>query len=121
MPGRVRLWLDDVRPAPEGWVRTRTVQETIERIERGDVAEVSLDHDLELTDPYRKGADVADWIRLRAAQGHPVPVVHVHTANPIGGARMAATRQASEAETGTWARQFDRAKRTIRRKVFPPR
>ena len=42
----VRLWLDDIRPAPDGWAWARTVEEAVSLLERGEVAEASLDHDL---------------------------------------------------------------------------
>lgn len=118
MAAKVRVWLDDVRPAPEGWVWTKTVQETRERIERGDVAEVSLDYDLDLTDPNHNGAEIAAWLRRQAMRGFEIPVVHVHTANPHGGALMAQMRQASEAETGKWARQWEAALQRVRRRVL---
>jgi hypothetical protein len=44
----VRVWLDDRREAPEGWVRVRTPEEAIELLRRGGVDELSLDHDLGL-------------------------------------------------------------------------
>ena len=118
MAAKVRVWLDDVRPAPEGWVWTKTVQETRERIERGDVAEVSLDYDLDLTDPNHKGSEIAAWLRRQAMRGVEIPVVHVHTANPHGGALMAQMRQASEGETGKWARQWEAALQRVRRRVM---
>ena len=42
----MKVYLDDVRQAPEGWVRTYTVAETIELLKTGEVVELSLDHDL---------------------------------------------------------------------------
>jgi hypothetical protein len=41
-----RLWLDDLRPVPEGWTWVKTVGEAISLMESGDVTEASLDHDL---------------------------------------------------------------------------
>lgn len=41
-----RLWLDDERPAPAGWVHVRTASTAIELLAAGGVTEVSLDHDL---------------------------------------------------------------------------
>jgi hypothetical protein len=43
-----RLWLDDVRSAPPGWLHARTVAEAKELLLKGDVDEASLDHDLGL-------------------------------------------------------------------------
>lgn len=43
----MKVYLDDVRPTPDGWVRTYTSQETIDLLTNNDVDEVSLDHDLD--------------------------------------------------------------------------
>ncbi len=43
----MKVYLDDVRPTPDGWVRTYTSQETIDLLNRESVEEVSLDHDLD--------------------------------------------------------------------------
>lgn len=42
----MKLWLDDVRPAPEGWVWVKTVDEAKKLLESGQVQQASLDHDL---------------------------------------------------------------------------
>lgn len=42
----MKLWLDDVRPAPEGWVWARKLSEAKEYLAEGTVTECSLDHDL---------------------------------------------------------------------------
>ena len=44
--GPVFLWLDDVRPAPEGWVHVKTVEEAKGYLVKGNVQRASLDHDL---------------------------------------------------------------------------
>lgn len=96
----MRLWLDDARPAPDGWVIARSYYEAVEMLMAGDVAEISLDYDLDLeevattasglaiaTSNYgaKSGYDVARWIEKAAADGRiPAPVVHCHSTNPIG-------------------------------------
>lgn len=43
----IRLWLDDLRPAPPGWLHARSVNEAIAIMAGpGQVTEVSLDHGL---------------------------------------------------------------------------
>lgn len=42
----LKIWLDDMRPAPDGWRWVRTVEEAIELMSSGEVVEASLDHDL---------------------------------------------------------------------------
>jgi hypothetical protein len=81
----MKLWLDDVRPAPPGWLRTTTVAQTIAAIAQGGITDVSLDYDLDYTDPGHKGIEVMYWL-LHAGYR---PTVHIHTANPMGGAKMA--------------------------------
>lgn len=42
----MKLFVDDVRACPKGWVLARTVQKAIRLIHTQDVNEVSLDHDI---------------------------------------------------------------------------
>jgi hypothetical protein len=41
-----RVFLDDRRPAPDGWTLVRWPDEVIALLETGAVEELSLDHDL---------------------------------------------------------------------------
>jgi hypothetical protein len=89
----VRVWLDDVREAPAGWVRTRTPAETIELLRTGEVRELSLDHDLGLDSELSEqtGYDVLAWLEREVAEERwrpPLPAIRVHSANPVGRARM---------------------------------
>src|SRR5689334_10309963 len=89
----MKVWLDDVREAPKGWVHVRTPEEAIEHLRSGDVEEISLDHDLGLATPEseRTGYDVLAWLEEAVATRtweRPIPVIHVHSANPVGWQRM---------------------------------
>lgn len=84
----VRIWLDDTRAAPPGWTRTTTVRETLDLLRNKEISEISLDYDLDATDGRHKGDEVLDWIARKLQSGQPVPVVHVHSANPYGAASM---------------------------------
>jgi hypothetical protein len=42
----MRLWLDDCRPAPEGWVHAPNVAVAKDLAEKNEIEEMSLDHDL---------------------------------------------------------------------------
>jgi hypothetical protein len=89
----MRVWLDDVRQAPEGWTHVKTPEEVIKLLGSGEVEEISLDHDLGLTAPKseRTGYDVLAWLEEAVATGawkHPVPVIRIHSANPVGWRRM---------------------------------
>lgn len=44
-PG-LKLWHDDVRPAPEGWLWARTNEQAKFALRGGKIKEISLDHDL---------------------------------------------------------------------------
>jgi hypothetical protein len=53
--GSVRVWLDDRRAAPEGWVHVRTPEEAIDLLRAGGIEELSLDHDLGSTSGCASG------------------------------------------------------------------
>jgi len=86
----VKVWLDDVRPAPSGWVHVRTPEEAIELLRAGDVDELSLDHDLGLDVGARErtGYDVLLWLERGVAGGRmrPPAVMSVHSGN-VGAVR----------------------------------
>ncbi len=52
----MHVYLDDIRPTPEGWYRTYSATETIEVLKGGGVVELSLDHDLGILD--ENGVDI---------------------------------------------------------------
>jgi hypothetical protein len=89
----VRVYLDDVREAPEGWVRTDTAGETIELLKTGEVTHLSLDHDLGVRPegPEDTGYFVLSWLEQEVGLGrwqHPLPALVVHSANPPAHERM---------------------------------
>ena len=92
----MKVYLDDTRATPPGWVRTYTAPETIALIEAGDVDELSLDHDLGGGDAGT-GYDVCLYLEDRAYNGLPVPEkIQVHSANPVGRIRMKAALRKME-------------------------
>lgn len=91
----MKVWLDDKRPAPNGWRRCKTPDDAIFLLDTKKVTEISLDHDLALKGKkgYSDGAtgyDVLTWIERRVAVdwSFPVPVMHVHSDNPAARDRM---------------------------------
>jgi Cyclic-phosphate processing Receiver domain len=89
----MRIWLDDVRDAPQGWIHITTPEEAIELLRSGEVEEISLDHDLGLatSEAERTGYDVLVWLEEAVAIGawnHALPVIRIHSANPVGQRRM---------------------------------
>lgn len=57
----MKVYLDDERETPEGWVRVYWPEEAIELLKSGKVNELSLDHDLG-DDEHGTGYDVVLWI-----------------------------------------------------------
>ncbi len=88
---QARLWVDDLRPAPPGWDWAKTYHEAIARLQEKAYTELSLDHDLGCFEDGREytGYDILVWLEARQAAGEPVPpLIHVHSANPVGVQRM---------------------------------
>ena len=89
----MKVWLDDVRPAPAGWIRATTPEGAIELLRSGEVGELSLDHDLGLDtgEAERSGYSVLLWLEREVAERRwlfPLPAIRIHSANPVGRARM---------------------------------
>jgi len=88
----MRVFLDDVRPTPEGWERCYTPEEVIDLLRSGRVTRISLDHDLGLLDQKREvtGYDVVTWIEQAVAnEGFAPPArIRVHSANVSAAPKM---------------------------------
>lgn len=96
----MKVYLDDIRYEPDGWVPVRWPDEAIELLKTGEVDEISLDHDLGdaiYTAPGKKertGYDVLLWIEQAVVtEGFVPPVIHIHTANAVAKERMEAARE----------------------------
>lgn len=77
----MKVYLDDERPTPEGWVRVYWPNEAIALLKSGDVTEISLDHDLG-DDDRGTGYDVVLWIEEQVALHSFIPPpMKVHSAN----------------------------------------
>ena len=102
----MKLWVDDIRRAPLGWVWARTNEEAKVLLSGGTVTECSLDHDMGLhgveipDDPdelldliYSKdlpagetGLDLVDWM----CEHNIVPQkIRIHSWSPDGAKAMA--------------------------------
>ena len=88
----MKIWVDDVRPAPSGWLRARSYDDAVELIDRysKDITEISLDHDLcaahndgDFSD-RRTGYDVLEALLEAGLR----PAITFHTMNPAGLQRM---------------------------------
>lgn len=106
------MWIDDVRPAPEGYKWVTTIEEAMYEIRRmkaeydicweyyilgistredlerrlavWTIEEISCDNDL--GENRAEGYKLLDWLE---ATGHSYPI-HIHTDNPVARERMRA-------------------------------
>jgi len=77
----VKVFLDDERNAPAGWIRVYWPDEAIALLKTGNVEEISLDHDLG-NDKRGTGYDVVLWIEEQVViSGFRPPKIHVHSGN----------------------------------------
>ncbi len=92
----MKVYLDDERVAPTGWVQVRWPDEVIALLKSGDVTELSLDHDLG-DDERGTGYDVVLWLEEAVAlRGFKPPIVQVHSANSSARLKMEAGIRAIE-------------------------
>lgn len=86
----MKVFLDDERSPPQGWILVRWPQEAIALLEQGVVEEISLDHDLG-DDTRGTGYDVLLWIEQAVVtrQFEP-PRLRVHSANTSAWVKMEA-------------------------------
>lgn len=86
----MRLWLDDIREAPEGWHWAKDYEEAVAAMETGTVTEASLDHDLgdRVSVPERNGYRLTLWMAEHDCW--PSKSVRVHSHNPVGATGMVA-------------------------------
>ncbi|MCG8379928.1 MAG: hypothetical protein MI865_10705 [Proteobacteria bacterium] len=90
----MKVYLDDERDTPEGWVRVYWPDEAIELLKGGGVTEISLDHDLG-DDERGTGYDVLLWIEEQVAlHQFQAPAIRVHSANSSARLKMEAAIEA---------------------------
>lgn len=88
----MKLWLDDIRPAPDGWIWCKNVPEILDFFALKEkwkkVVEVSLDHDL--GENTSTGYDFLCILENEIGSGieNHVPIFHIHSANPVGRKNM---------------------------------
>jgi len=93
----MKIFLDDIREAPSGYIRAYNYQEMIHLLKsyNGHIEEISLDHDLGEED--KTGYDVLLWIEEQQATiGYIPPKIKIHSANPVGCSRMEQAIEAIE-------------------------
>jgi len=83
----VKLFVDDQRAAPSGWLLARSVDEAVSVLRQGDVTDMSLDFDL----GDGTGVDVLDWLKWAVEQGRvTLPKLEAHSGSPVGRRRLEA-------------------------------
>jgi hypothetical protein len=90
------LFVDDLRAAPKGWIRARTITEAIRLLAHFKFEKVSLDYDIAYMDERgeftgkcndENYSSVAHFIAGMPRHERP-RVVYVHTANPDGAKQL---------------------------------
>ena len=87
----MKLWLDDIRPAPEGWTRARSVNTAIALMGfyRDNLIDVSLDHDMgDFSDQGGDGVKLVLWMIENNVWPANRPTIH--SMNPVGRKNMEA-------------------------------
>lgn len=82
----MKLWIDDIRPAPDGWEWVKCTNDAIYCIKNYDIELISIDHDA--GDYYAYGGDfikVLDFMEENQINNIPI---HVHSMNPVGAGNM---------------------------------
>lgn len=80
----VKIWLDDVRPAPSGWIHAKNYKEFWFAIHEHlrEISAISLDHDL---GEQKTGYDAVCLLETLASGGTlPRVNLRAHSANPVG-------------------------------------
>ncbi len=83
----MKIWLDDVRPAPDGFIWCRSVNEAKNVIEstKDMITLVDCDHDLgDYAQDGGDGIKLLDWL----AETNRFYPVRLHTMNPVGRENM---------------------------------
>ena len=84
----MKIYLDDERVAPKGWVQARWPEDVITSLKTGEVTHLSLDHDLG-DDDRGTGYDVLLWLEEAVATTNFVaPACVVHSANSSAREKM---------------------------------
>lgn len=120
----IDLWLDDMRPAPAGWLHVKTVDDAKVTLSSGKVRRASLDHDLGACascmggrtaeqwldeskftqmpncDHFGTGYTLVCWMEETGHWSKHAP--GVHTANPAGRLKMLAAILREHERNGRW-------------------
>lgn len=85
----MRIWLDDLRPAPDGFIHVKNLAEFRDLIASNadEIEMMSFDHDL--GDGEADGYQISKWFAENHLDRWPLEI-KVHSANPPGAANIRA-------------------------------
>ena len=86
----MKLWVDDIRPAPEGWCQAYSVNAAKEMILANypDIEGISLDHDSSIYNQF--GGDYINILKWLEEEEHKTNKkivtfpIHIHSMNSVG-------------------------------------
>jgi hypothetical protein len=97
--GDIKLFLDDERETPEGWLRVYTIEQAFFWLRSRRVTHLSLDNDLGKLDPTTEGFNVLDrmeeWVYYDPT--FPIPIITIHSSNAARATSMRQTAAKLEA------------------------
>ena len=86
----LKIWVDDIRPAPDGYIWCKSTNEAKKTIWDSDDMSVLLDLDHDAGDFFYDGGDyvkILDWLEYYAMGKFDISV-HIHSMNPVGRQNM---------------------------------
>lgn len=90
----MKLWIDDIRPAPDGYMTAQTVHYAISLILlaeelKAPIELIDIDHDAGDFNKPRNGGDYINVLKWLEETGRNYPI-HIHSMNPVGVQNMRA-------------------------------
>ena len=90
----MKIWVDDIRPAPEGWCQAYSVNAAKEMIITNypDIEGISLDHDSSIYNQF--GGDYINILKWLEEEEHKTNKkivtfpIHIHSMNSVGAQNM---------------------------------
>lgn len=82
-----KIYLDDVRPCPDGWHLARSVEDAKHIVKAADMAgtfEVSCDHDLGEDESGRELPNGCAFLAFLLANDYVPTSITLHSSNPVG-------------------------------------
>lgn len=83
----MKIWVDDIRPAPDGYIGCISVDDTIQLIEKVEeinpTAITLIDIDYDSGDYFSDGGDYINILNWLEETGRNYPI-RIHSMNPVG-------------------------------------